>query len=143
MFQYTLSLATILRSPEPFWGQGPDVLFTFFGMANWVSSVDPAYHKITKFKWGADLTYLFFRWMGAAARFDMLEPNMNDDRLSFYAITANLIFRTAFVTHEQLVVGYTHYLYGSEVVPTYQAGFPNSIFKPDPDAVQIRAVMWW
>ena len=143
MFQYTFSLAKALRAPEPFWGQGPDVLCTFFGMANWVSSPDPIYHKITKFKWGADVTYLFLRWMGAAARFDMLEPNMNDDRRSFYAITANLIFRTAFVTHEQLIVGYTHYFYGPDVVATFQPGFPNSMFKPDPDALQIRAVMWW
>ena len=139
LFQYTYSIATLLRYPSPFWGQGPDVLLTVFGMLNFVSSQDPMYDGVTKLKWGADVTYIPLSWLAVSGRYDLVQPNLSDDRYSFSVVSPKLIFRTAFLTHEQVVLGYSHYFYGEKVTPTY----PYMAMQPDGDVVQLAAVMWW
>jgi hypothetical protein len=138
LFQYTFSLATVLRHPNPFWGQGPDLLLSVFGMANWVSSSDPAF-STNRFKMGVEATYLPLKWLGLSGRFDLVEPNLSDDTQTFYALSPKLLFRTEFLAHEQIVVGYTHYFNGSSVTPTY----PNQMLRPDRNVLQLSAMLWW
>lgn len=140
LFQYTLSLARLLRYPEPFSGQGPDIVLGLFGMYNHVSSTDPMFvggHD--KLKWGVDATYTMLSFLGAGVRFDRVQPDMADSTQAFSAFTPRIILRSTFVTHEQLILQYTHYFYGSAVSP----GYPNASLRPDADAFMISAIMWW
>jgi hypothetical protein len=139
LFQYTFSLATALRHPNPFWGQGPDLLLSVFGMANLVSSTDPQFDGTTKFKLGVEATYLPLKWLGVSSRFDMVEPTLADNTQSFYVLSPKLLLRTDFLTHEQIILGYTRYFYGSSVTPTY----PNQALRPDKNVVQLSALLWW
>jgi hypothetical protein len=137
--QYTFSIATLLRSPEPFWGQGPDVLLSAFGMFNHVRSTDPMFDNKNKLKYGFEATYVPLKWFALSSRFDMVNPDMSDAEQSFAVLSPRLIFRSSFVSHEQIVLGYSRYFYGSKVVPSY----PYANLTPDRDLFQASAVMWW
>ena len=54
-------------------------------------------------------------------------------------LSPKLLFRTNFVTREQVTLQYTHYIYGDSVT----AEFPYYGQPPDPDAIMIMASMWW
>ncbi len=140
LFQYMLSLARLLRYPEPFWGQGPDVVLGLFGMYNHVKSDDPMFIGVTdKFKWGAEATYTPLSFLGVSLRYDNVSPDMDDNTLSFQALSPKLIFRSEFVTHEQIIIQYTRYFYGDNVAPAW----PNIGRDPDEDVLAISAIMWW
>jgi hypothetical protein len=140
LFQYTLSLAKYLLYPEPFWGQGPDIVIALFGMFNHVSSDDPMFAGASsKLKWGAEATYTPLSFLGISARFDRVQPDLSDSTLAFSAISPRIILRSEFVTHEQILLQYTHYFYGKNVTPAW----PAASLPPDPDAFMIAAIMWW
>jgi hypothetical protein len=140
MFQYVLSLARLLRYPEPFWGQGPDILLSIFGLYNHVSSSDPLFAGAhDKLKWGADATYTPLGFLGVSLRIDRVQPDLADSTLAFSALSPRIILRSQFVTHEQLVLQYTHYFNGANVHPAW----PAASLEPDKDAFMISAIMWW
>jgi hypothetical protein len=140
LFQYTLSLARFLRYPEPFWGQGPDIVVGLYGMYNHVSSTDPMFSGgHDKFKWGLDATYTLLSALGVSLRFDRVQPDMANSTLAFSALSPKIILRSQFVTHEQLILQYTHYFYGKNVKPAW----PAQSLDPDTDAIMISAIMWW
>jgi hypothetical protein len=121
--QYTFSLAGFMMRPRPFWGQAVDLTIRPFFMLNKVTGTAPgACYSInpkdgncdmTKFKYGTDIVYSFLPKMAAALRTDVVNPNMSDSTQSFYIISPRLIFRSEFVTHEQIVLQYSYYMYGS------------------------------
>ena len=142
LFQYVLSVSRLLRYPEPFWGQGPDIVVSLFGMYNHVSSTDPSpmfTGARDKLKWGADATYTLLSALGVSLRFDRVQPDMADNTQAFSALSPRIILRSQFVTHEQLVLQYTRYFYGANTKP----GWPAGSYDPDPDAFMISALMWW
>ena len=67
-WEWTFSLATFLRYPESFWGQGPDLVFRTFGMYNRVDGDgDPTFSGATaKLKLGGSLTYTPLSWLGTS-----------------------------------------------------------------------------
>jgi len=50
--------------------------------------------------------------MSAGIRYDWVQPNMDDSTHSFMVFSPRLVFRTAFVTHEQIMLQYQYYTYG-------------------------------
>ena len=142
LFQYVLSLARLLRAPEPFWGQGPDVLLSAFGMYNHVKSDDAMFNGIKdKLKWGADATYLFLSFLGAGLRFDRVQPNLDDSTYAFSVISPKIVLRSEFVTHEQVLLQYSHYINGDHVAGGYRA--QTIAGEPDKDVFTLAASMWW
>jgi hypothetical protein len=140
LMQYTLSLSRLLRHPEPFWGQGPDLSLSLFGMFNHVSSDDPLFDAPrNKLKWGAEAIYTPLGFLGVGVRYDNVQPDLDDSTQTFHAISPKLVLRSEFVTHEQIVVQYTHYAYGDSVSPAW----PAQSLAPDDDAFMISATMWW
>ena len=139
-FQYTFSVATLLRHPEPFWGQGPDVVLGAFGSVSWVDSKEKEL-KIPemKSKFGGDVTYTMLSFLGASLRYDLVQPNMRNNTSAFSVLSPKLIFRTEYVTHEQVVVQYSHYFNNKNVTP----GYPNQALAPDENVVAVTASMWW
>jgi hypothetical protein len=92
-----------------------------------------------KFKWGAEATYTPLSFLGVSLRYDNVSPDMDDNTLSFQALSPKLIFRSEFVTHEQIIIQYTRYFYGDNVAPAW----PNIGRDPDEDVLAISAIMWW
>jgi hypothetical protein len=145
LFQYTYSLATLLRHPEPFWGQGPDVVLGLYGTMSWVQNNETDEMGVrlpipkSKLKLGADVTYTMFSWLGASFRYDNVQPDMKDNTQSFSVLSPRLIIRTEFVTHEQVVLQYSGYFNKKNVAPAW----PNASFPADEHVVAVIGSMWW
>jgi len=55
-------------------------------------------------------------------------------------LTARLIFRTQFVTHETVQLQYSHYFLGDASYPAYPYAW---VAKADANLVGLFASMWW
>ncbi len=153
-FQYSGSLAAYMTQ-KPFWGDGADVNFKVFGIYTKISGLNSdsednvvEYMGTSKLKWGFDLVYSPIPVMAAALRYDNVNPDMDNGSRSFMVFSPRLIFRTEFVTHEQVIVQYQYYKNNSAVLLPHPfndnfdpAPWGNS--KPDKHAITISACMWW
>jgi hypothetical protein len=152
-----------------FWGEGTDVKLNLFGLYSTVSSQDPAWDNIKKFKYGADLLATPLPWLAAGVRYDRVQPNLDDGSVAFSIISPRLVFRTNWNSHEQISLVYSHYTYGSAISATPIAtgathpGFalpqsygsaetnsgtfrytgPISTRPPDTNVITLKATMWW
>jgi hypothetical protein len=150
LFQYSFSFGQLFHYPQAFWGDGPDIIGTVFGMFNYVDA--PVIQTTTKkLKFGTEWTYVPLSWLGLGARYDVVEPDMDKSAQSFSVLSPRVIFRTAFVTHEQVMLQYSRYFYGSGYAS------PNSIggmypyngqpggagLGVDKNAAQIAAIIWF
>jgi len=79
---------------------------------------------------------------------------LDNSAQSFTVISPRLIFRTAFVTHEQILLQYSHYWVGREVEGQfpYNSQPGGGMFSPTPvngftavdkNAAQIAAIIWF
>jgi hypothetical protein len=169
--QYDFSLANLLGQlrHQDFWGDGPDLAASFFMMFNSVSSNDPDMNGVKKIKYGVDLLGSPLKFFGIGLRYDRLQPNSDIPEQSFSIISPRIVFRSAFLTHEQIVVQYSRYVYnrrdcgtgaGTSCVqpppaPSLPNGFgaqpisldpnqrgaPNTL--PDLNTLKVEANMWW
>jgi hypothetical protein len=142
--QYVFSFGKFFRRPRPFWGDGPDLIASVFGMYNHVTGATaPAKDK---FKFGGDLTYLPLAWFGIGGRFDEVQPNLDDNTQSFSVLSPRVVLRTAFVTHEQVLIQYSRYFYNSNAA---HSSYPYSVqpgaasLGADANAFQIAAIIWF
>jgi hypothetical protein len=152
--QYDLSLARLLR-PEPFEGDGPDIVLSLFGIQTKVSSdadLEGDRENATKRKIGAEGAYSILPWLAAGVRYDRVEPNADASDETFAIISPRIIFRSGFQAHDQVVLQYSRFMYGSNVGirdtyrPTTDPSVdPNSAldFNPDEDVISLSASMWW
>jgi hypothetical protein len=114
-FQWDLSVASLIELSQ-------QLDLTAFGMLNYVKSDDdPTMNDVTKLKYGADLVWGPFSWFAAAFRFDRVEPRSNIPEQSFTALAPRLIFRSDFATHEEITIGYAHFLYAQSECKDYRA----------------------
>ena len=129
-----------LKDPRAsFWGDGMDLTLGVFGMYAAVSSKDPTADGVKKLKYGGDLVFRALSWLGFGARADVVQPTSKDSQEAFWVVSPKIIFRTAFITHEEITAQYSHYGDKSHVTP--QA--PNDGFPPDEDVFGVKATMWW
>ena len=157
-FQYTFSLAAFLLRPQEWWGQGPDLTLQVFGMYNRISGLASTDEQTTallgksKLKLGTQLLYAPLTFVSGGLRFDSVQPNMDDRTHDFWVVSPRLIFRTAFVTREQVMIQYQYYAYGSWYFnsPTASLPFPygqsGSLWvplRPDNHTFTVAASMWW
>jgi len=142
--QYDLSVTSVLRYPAVFAGDSPDVVLSLFGMQTGIASNDPAYDGVTKRKFGGEAAYSILPWLAASARFDRVIPNADDGKQSFSIVSPRVIFRTKWQAHDQVVLQYSRWIYGSGVV--VRSGYPavaDPTLHPDRDVLSISASMWW
>jgi hypothetical protein len=152
--QYAFSFGSLARYPAAFWGDGPDLVATVFGMLSIVDSPSAmatggtptaAWNMSTKkLKYGADILYTPLPWFAVGGRFDHVQPDldakMGGDTLNFAVFSPRVVFRTQFVTHEAVTVMYQHYFLGSAAYPIYPYQW---VPKADADLVSIAGTMWW
>jgi hypothetical protein len=147
-FQYVFSFGAFFHYPQAFWGDGPDLIASVFGMYNHINApMNPAY-TMSKLKYGGELTYIPLSWMGLGFRFDHVSPDRSDTTQDFTVFSPRLVLRTAFVTHEQILFQYSRYFYGDNAAHgmfpyNSQAGAANISNGADKNAFQIAAIIWF
>lgn len=142
--QYTLSLGTLLRHPREFWGDGPDILVTLFGMYGHATSRAKDYDDKHMYKWGSEVTYNLLPWLAASFRLDDVVPDTSDAERSFWVMSPKLIIRTDWQARESLILQYAHYALGNNVEVEGDRRVNNlTSGTPDSDMVAILATMWW
>lgn len=153
-FQYSGSLAAYMTQ-KPFWGDGADVSFKVFAIYTKIGGLDKdsvdnvvQYMGTSKLKWGGDFTYSPMPVMAVALRYDNVNPDMNNGARSFMVFSPRLIFRTEFVTHEQVIIQYQYYKNNSAVQLPHPFNdnydpAPWGNEKPDTHAFTVAASMWW
>ncbi len=141
--QYDLSLARIVRYPEPFAGDAPDVYLSLFGMQTTVNSSENSY-DMTKRKFGALGTYSLLPWLATTIRYDHVVPQVGKDSRSFAVVTPGIIFRSGWQAHDQIAIQYSHWFDGS--LTTVRSGYPamdDPSVVPDKDAISVSGAFWW
>ncbi len=132
------SIDTILF--EYVYGVDEPLTLSAFGMYNRIRSDDPLFDAPTqKLKLGAEGRYAVTGWLAALMRYDAVQPNLADDRYSFHVFSPGLVLRTSLASHEEVVLGYSHYRYGELVAP----GYPHEALAADRHVFRVTAIMWW
>jgi hypothetical protein len=138
--QHVFSLERKRRGVEDFWGQGPDVVLSAFGMYNRVRSDDTAFTGARgKLKLGGEATWTPLPWLGADFRYDLVRPDTADSRQTFHVLSPSIILRTNYASNEQVMIGYSRYFNGDRVSP----GYPHESLTPDKHLLRLSASMWW
>lgn len=153
LFQEVFSFGQLMRYPQAFWGDGPDLIGSIFGMYNRVSGASDPASNHSRFKAGAELTYLPISWLGVGGRYDLVDPNLDDSSFNFSVFSPRIILRSNFVTHEQILFQYSRYFYGSNgdvasfpyngggnVYPYNSAG---QAVGADKNAFTMAAIIWF
>jgi hypothetical protein len=159
--EYTLSLGTLLRYPDEFWGVGPDLSFTVFGMYAHADGgcdqfslrtdgtscvpggVDGEYDT-QALKYGIEGVYSFSEHVIATLRLDQVSPDLDYSGQSFTAITPRLIFRTSWIARETVGIQYSGFLFGDEVPINGDTRLVNTNSQnPDSHMFALFATMYW
>jgi hypothetical protein len=157
--QYEFSLTNFrqqISGGQRFWGAGPDAILKLYGLVVFVDSwardttkapttggnaalatdkTLPTRYRINKSKFGADLTIQALPWLSPGIRFDRVMPNSEISQQSFSILSPRLQFKSQWVTHERITLGYSHYFYDQrECDPRVQnTNKPIGGTIPDPD----------
>src|SRR5207253_871381 len=110
LLEYTFSVGQLVRYPLRFGGNGPDLLATVFGMFNSVTSDTQSGKRL---KYGAELLYTPLDVLALGARFDFVQPNLDDRTESFAVLSPKVILRTSFLSHERVELQYSRYFLGA------------------------------
>jgi hypothetical protein len=64
-------------------------------------------------KYGVDALGTPLKWLGLGLRFDRVQPNSKIPEQSFAIVSPRIMFRTAFLTHEEISFSYSRYMYNA------------------------------
>ncbi len=169
-WQYQLSLARLLWHLEgkEFWGQGPDLTLTTWGMFNTVNpddDLEPYLRRWAekKLKFGGEAMYTPIKYLGFGLRFDRVIPDLDYDIADqaskasgnastfapFTVLSPLLRIKTSFVTHEEVNISYSRYFW--EKTGLTEEQYRNEVrgenpyegMRADRNALMISVNMWW
>jgi hypothetical protein len=145
--QYTVSLGTLLRYPTEFWGEGPDLIVSLFGLYASTNSDDPTFDGKQMFKYGTELTYNVLPWLAVSGRFDHVVPDTRDMQQSFLVFSPKLTFRSNWLGSWRggtLSLQYAAYALGDHVVVNGDTRLMNNPSgRPDTQMLAIAATLGW
>jgi hypothetical protein len=139
--EYNFSFAKFLYHPTPYWGEGPDLLVSAFSNAAFIQSDDPMRDGVTMFKAGTEVTYRFFDWVGISGRYDHVIPNSKIKEETFDVISPKLLFKSSWITHEQVTLSYTRWFYGEKTHAEFPFELPRE--ELDDQMFALHFGMWW
>lgn len=150
--QYDLSLAHLLLHPRTFDGKSHDLVLSLFGMFTRTASDDKSkdadgkwlYDGINMMKFGAEAGYTLTSWFAFGGRLDHVRPQSEFAERNFSIISPRVIFRSDWQARDQVVLQYSHFLYGDK--PLVKSGYPlvdDPSLNPDADMISLSANMWW
>ncbi|MEM9461674.1 MAG: hypothetical protein AAGF11_46355 [Myxococcota bacterium] len=122
-----------IRKGDAFWGEGMDFGIKLYGMLNMIASDNPSVDGIRKLKYGADARFDILRWLAVATRYDRVQPNSRIPEQSFSVISPRLIFRTNWITREEIALQYSRYVYNERCEPMEVPdflGYPQDCVQP-------------
>lgn len=153
--EYSVSLGTLLRRPDEFWGDGPDLKASLFGMYAQIAADDPARDGEQKYKFGAELTYSALSWLALAGRADRVVPYLNAPKVPLYArqndnsysvLTARAVLRSDWQAREALTLQYSRFFYRDNfhVVTLNSGGQVSQVSDaPDQHLLALFGTLWW
>lgn len=132
-----------------FWGQGFDAVLKLYGLLALVDSeardttaVEPAGalsnagegYRVMKAKFGADVSVQALPWLSPGLRFDRVLPNHHLPQQAFAVLSPRLQFKSQWVSHERITLGYSRYFYDQRECPALTVPGPDGapINNPDP-----------
>lgn len=139
--EYNLSWAKLLYHPDPFWGEGPDLITSFFATGGHIESKDPTANGRDMIKFGSEVTYRFASWIGLSGRYDHVIPNSKDSRETFDVISPKLLIKSAWITNEQITLSYTRWFYGPRTHTEFPFELPRD--ELDEQMFALHFGMWW
>jgi hypothetical protein len=153
--EYSVSLGELMRLPEEFWGEGPDLRLSLFGLYGQISADDPARDGEKKYKFGIEATYSTLPWLAVSGRFDRATPYMEAPRVPLYpnqndntysVATLKTIFRSDWLAREALTLQYSRYFYRSQfhLVSLNAGGQISQVSdRPDEHLIALYGNLWW
>jgi len=157
--QYTLSLGTLLRYPEEFWGDAPDLIVSVFGIyahstsaAAMPPGMIPALRNADNYglgnrdmlKSGVETLYSVASWLAIGDRFDWVAPALGDSTKSYEVLTQKLVIRSDWMAREALILQYSGWILGDNVKVNGDNRLMNyTSAKPDQHMLAIYGTMWW
>jgi hypothetical protein len=153
--EYNVSLGELLRYPEEFYGEGPDLKLSIFGQLAHITADDPARDGEDKYKFGVEGTYTPLPWLAAAGRIDravpyvsrpkvLLYPDQNDNAFSVFTLKA--IFRSDWQARETLTFQYSRFAYREDfhlVQLNSGSQVSNQTDQPDQNLLALYGTLWW
>jgi hypothetical protein len=119
--EYSLGWGRMLRHGD-FAGDAPELTTSVFADGAWImNSEDPSANAKSLYKFGSEVTYRFVSWLAASFRADHVAPNSKDLQESFDVISPKLIFKSDWLSHEQVTLAYSRWFYGAHT----HAEFPD------------------
>jgi hypothetical protein len=144
-FQYDLSLGNLLRYPNYFEGDGPDVIISAFGILTHVTSPnDNAFDDVNKLKLGGELGYSALKWLALGFRYDHVMPDVGEGDTYHSITTGRIIFHSDWNSRDQVVLQYSYFNCGSASV--VREGYPpmdDPTIVPDSHVLSLTATLWW
>jgi hypothetical protein len=142
--QYTLSLGTLLRHPMDFWGEGPDLSVSVFGIYGMSGSAAPQFDDKKMAKYGGEILYSFSEYVAASVRVDHVLPDLDAPGRSYGIFSPRLIVRTGWLTRESVTLQYSYYALGSDTRVEGDRRLVNTTSaQPDRHVVALYASTWW
>jgi hypothetical protein len=142
--QYTVSLGTLLRYPEEFWGEAPDLLVSVFGIIGHSTSAAGGLGTKDMLKAGVETVYSVAPWLAFGDRLDWVAPTLGDSSKSYQVLTQKLIIRSDWTARETLVLQYSGWVLGDHVKVNGDNRLMNyTSAKPDQHLLAIYGTMWW
>jgi hypothetical protein len=68
-------------------------------------------NDVSKLKYGTDVVWSALSWFGIGVRADRVQPNNKIPEQSFAILSPRLFFRSKWVTHEEIQLQYSRYMY--------------------------------
>ncbi len=154
-FQYENKLSNVLGEPT---GGDDEVTVSVFGLLVDAMLDRPEgsvirQNKISQFKWGADVEYNPWKWLGLMARWDQVNYDINNPGYIFSSITSRLSLHSNYMSGERIYLQYSRYQYGTFMTiagqwpwgtplvagsDTIQGGVYTGS-KPDMDVIKLQA----
>ncbi len=80
-------------------------------------------------------------WLTLTGRVDRVMPNSKDSEESFTVLCPRVVFKSDWLSHEQVTLAYTRWFYGAHT----HAEFPDSFIRRDLDneMFTLGFGMWW
>ena len=140
-FEYNVAWGRLLRYPVELSPNGPDVITSVFLNYAQLDSKDPDFDGRKMLNFGAEVTWRWMRWLSLSARADRVAPNSRDPQETFAVISPKLIFKSDWLSHEQVTLSYTRWFYGAHT----HAEFPNDFTRGqlDTDMFALTFGLWW
>jgi hypothetical protein len=142
--QYSVSLGTLLRYPDEFWGEGPDLTVSVFGLFAKNDSPDKVNQRFDKaLKYGAEGIYSCLPWFAPSLRLDHVMQELDDSSKSFFVATPRLVFRSDWNSRESLTVQYSGYVTGKNVTAQGDGRLMIKDAPPDKHFLTVYGTLWW